>query len=127
MCSVPWAQLRASTGQLWAAACARTHPFSRTHLCTASPSASLTHALTRSHSRVGTQQDVTTFLAWAASPEHDERKLVGIKALTILAFMIAFAMYQKKLKWAPLKSRKVRCAIFVWALGGGQGGWGRHG
>jgi ubiquinol-cytochrome c reductase cytochrome c1 subunit len=52
-------------------------------------------------------QDVTTFLAWAASPEHDERKLVGVKALTIIGIMWAFAVYQKRLKWAPLKSRRV--------------------
>lgn len=29
-------------------------------------------------------QDVTTFLAWAAQPEMDERKLMGIKGLTII-------------------------------------------
>ncbi|KIY99740.1 ubiquinol-cytochrome c reductase cytochrome c1 subunit [Monoraphidium neglectum] len=52
-------------------------------------------------------KDVTTFLAWAASPEHDERKLVGVKALTIIGIMWAFAVYQKRLKWAPLKSRRV--------------------
>lgn len=50
---------------------------------------------------------MTTFLTWAATPEHDERKLVGIKALTIIAIMWCFALYQKRLKWAPLKSRKV--------------------
>jgi hypothetical protein len=38
---------------------------------------------------------VTTFLSWASAPEHDERKLVGIKALTIIGVMWVFALYQK--------------------------------
>jgi ubiquinol-cytochrome c reductase cytochrome c1 subunit len=52
-------------------------------------------------------QDVTTFLAWAATPEQDERKLVGLKAITILSFMLIYAIYQKKLRWAPLKTRRI--------------------
>lgn len=52
-------------------------------------------------------KDVTTFLSWAAAPEQDERKLVGVKALTVIAVMWGFALYQKRLKWAPLKSRRV--------------------
>ena len=32
-------------------------------------------------------QDVTTFLAWAAEPEHDDRKLMGVKWITILALV----------------------------------------
>lgn len=52
-------------------------------------------------------KDVVTFLAWAAAPEQDERKLVGIKALAILSLMIAYAAYQKRLKWAPLKTRRL--------------------
>jgi ubiquinol-cytochrome c reductase cytochrome c1 subunit len=42
---------------------------------------------------------VTTFLAWAASPEHDERKLMGIKGITIIGIMWAFALYHKRLRW----------------------------
>ena len=52
-------------------------------------------------------KDVTTFLSWAAAPEHDERKLVGVKALTLIGVMWCFALYQKRLKWAPLKTRRV--------------------
>ncbi|KAF8072580.1 hypothetical protein HT031_000240 [Scenedesmus sp. PABB004] len=52
-------------------------------------------------------KDVTTFLAWAASPEQDERKLMGVKALTIIGIMWGFALYQKRLRWSVLKSRKV--------------------
>ncbi|WIA28519.1 hypothetical protein OEZ86_011062 [Tetradesmus obliquus] len=52
-------------------------------------------------------KDVTTFLAWAASPEQDERKLMGIKAMTLIAIMWTYAIYQKRLRWSTLKSRKV--------------------
>lgn len=52
-------------------------------------------------------QDVTTFLAWAASPEADERKLMGIKAVAIISIMWAFALYQKRLRWSTLKSRRI--------------------
>lgn len=50
---------------------------------------------------------MTTFLAWAASPEHDERKLMGLKGMTVIGVMWAFAIYQKRLRWSTLKSRKV--------------------
>ena len=52
-------------------------------------------------------QDVTTFLAWAAEPEHDERKLMGAKWIFILSVVLLTAGYYKRWKWAPLKSRKV--------------------
>ncbi len=48
-----------------------------------------------------------TFLAWAASPEQDERKLVGLKGLAVIGLMVTYAIYQKRLRWAPLKSRRV--------------------
>jgi ubiquinol-cytochrome c reductase cytochrome c1 subunit len=41
---------------------------------------------------------VTTFLAWAASPEMDDRKLMGIKGLTVIGVMWLFAIYQKRLR-----------------------------
>ncbi|CAL5218558.1 g249 [Coccomyxa viridis] len=52
-------------------------------------------------------KDVTTFLAWAAEPEHDERKLMGAKWIFILSVVLLTAGYYKRWKWAPLKSRKV--------------------
>ena len=52
-------------------------------------------------------QDVTTFLAWAAEPEHDERKLMGAKWIFILSVVLLTAGYYKRWKWAPLKSRKL--------------------
>lgn len=32
---------------------------------------------------------------------------MGVKAMTIISIMWAFAMYQKRLRWSVLKSRKV--------------------
>lgn len=52
-------------------------------------------------------KDVTTFLAWAAEPEHDERKLMGAKWIFALSLMLCLAIYWKRWKWAPIKSRKV--------------------
>jgi len=52
-------------------------------------------------------KDVATFLTWAASPEHDLRKKMGIKALTMLALLAIPSYYIKRSKWSVLKSRKI--------------------
>jgi ubiquinol-cytochrome c reductase cytochrome c1 subunit len=52
-------------------------------------------------------KDVSTFLAWAAEPEHDDRKKMGMKATVILAGMTILSIYLKRFKWAPIKSRKI--------------------
>jgi len=52
-------------------------------------------------------KDVSTFLSWAAEPEHDERKLMGIKFVFVLSLVALQAGYYKRWKWAPLKSRKL--------------------
>jgi len=52
-------------------------------------------------------KDVATFLCWAAEPEHDERKLLGIKALALLALCAIPTLYWKRFKWSTLKSRKI--------------------
>jgi len=52
-------------------------------------------------------KDVTTFLAWAAEPEADDRKLMGIKWIFALSLVLIQATYFKRWTWAPLKSRKV--------------------
>lgn len=52
-------------------------------------------------------KDVTTFLAWASNPEHDERKQMGLKVVVVASIMFVFAAYMKRLKWAPLKSRRI--------------------
>eukprot|EP01104_Vermistella_antarctica_P006581 TRINITY_DN17290_c0_g1_i1.p1 TRINITY_DN17290_c0_g1~~TRINITY_DN17290_c0_g1_i1.p1 ORF type:complete len:300 (+),score=71.97 TRINITY_DN17290_c0_g1_i1:41-901(+) len=53
-------------------------------------------------------KDVTTFLCWAAEPEHDERKEMGVKTILILSLMLVPALYFKRLKWAGIKSRVIQ-------------------
>ncbi|GIX86291.1 cytochrome c1, heme protein, mitochondrial [Caerostris darwini] len=52
-------------------------------------------------------KDVSTFLRWAAEPEHDTRKRMFIKVMLILTLLTGVSYYYKRLKWAPLKSRKI--------------------
>jgi len=52
-------------------------------------------------------KDVTTFLAWAAEPEHDDRKKMGLKAMIILTALTGLSIYLKRFKWSVLKSRKL--------------------
>ena len=52
-------------------------------------------------------KDVSTFLVWAASPEHDMRKKMGLKALTMLSFLLVTSYYFKRHKWTVIKSRKM--------------------
>mmetsp|Transcript_5946 Transcript_5946/g.9002 ORF Transcript_5946/g.9002 Transcript_5946/m.9002 type:complete len:290 (-) Transcript_5946:164-1033(-) len=52
-------------------------------------------------------KDVATFLAWAAEPEHDERKKSGFKWLTALTMAILITGYYKRFRWSILKTRKI--------------------
>merc|ERR1711944_195578 len=52
-------------------------------------------------------KDVSTFLTWAASPEHDLRKKMSIKALLALSITSGLLFYIKRSKWSVLKSRKI--------------------
>ena len=52
-------------------------------------------------------KDVSTFLAWAAEPEHDDRKKMCLKATIILTSLTVLSIYLKRFKWAPIKSRKI--------------------
>jgi ubiquinol-cytochrome c reductase cytochrome c1 subunit len=52
-------------------------------------------------------KDVSTFLCWAAEPEHDERKRMGMKAMIYLSILAAVTFYTKRLKWSVLKNRQV--------------------
>lgn len=52
-------------------------------------------------------KDVATFLRWAAEPEHDERKRMGMKSMMVFAMIIAVSYYYKRHKWTVLKSRKI--------------------
>jgi len=52
-------------------------------------------------------KDVTIFLAWAAEPEHDERKLMGFKAMVLLSIFAVTSFYWKRLKFSVLKSKDI--------------------
>eukprot|EP01132_Coremiostelium_polycephalum_P007455 gene7455-9161_t len=52
-------------------------------------------------------KDVSTFLAWASEPEHDERKKLGLKIILGLALIAGPVFYWKRLKWSSIKSRKI--------------------
>ena len=52
-------------------------------------------------------KDVVEFLNWAAEPEMDTRKLMGVKVLTVTAVLWALSIAVKRYKWAPLKTRKI--------------------
>ncbi|EIW66022.1 hypothetical protein TREMEDRAFT_45881 [Tremella mesenterica DSM 1558] len=52
-------------------------------------------------------KDVVTFLSWAAEPEHDERKKMGLQAVIILSTMFAISIYVKRFKWSVVKNRKL--------------------
>jgi ubiquinol-cytochrome c reductase cytochrome c1 subunit len=52
-------------------------------------------------------KDVTTFLSWASEPKQDERKLLGLKAMFVLALSLAPAVYWKRMKWSVVKNRKI--------------------
>lgn len=55
-------------------------------------------------------KDVSTFLKWAAEPEHDDRKKMALKALGMFSILIALSFYYKRHKWTSLKTRKI---VFV--------------
>lgn len=52
-------------------------------------------------------KDVCTFLTWAASPEHDMRKRMAIKCLSMLTILAGLSYYVKRHKWTAIKSRKM--------------------
>ncbi|KAI5795084.1 cytochrome C1 family-domain-containing protein [Geopyxis carbonaria] len=52
-------------------------------------------------------KDVVEFLNWAAEPEMDTRKKMGMKVLTITTVLLALSIWVKKYKWAPIKTRKL--------------------
>ncbi|OAA62706.1 cytochrome c1, mitochondrial precursor [Niveomyces insectorum RCEF 264] len=52
-------------------------------------------------------KDVVEFLNWAAEPEMDDRKKMGMKVLVVTSVLFAMSVWVKRYKWAWLKSRKV--------------------
>ncbi|RPA95836.1 hypothetical protein L873DRAFT_1773995 [Choiromyces venosus 120613-1] len=52
-------------------------------------------------------KDVVEFLNWAAEPEMDQRKKMGMKVIIITTVLTALSIWIKKYKWAPIKARKL--------------------
>jgi len=52
-------------------------------------------------------KDVVEFLNWAAEPEMDDRKKMGMKVLVATSALWAISVWVKRYKWAWLKSRKL--------------------
>jgi ubiquinol-cytochrome c reductase cytochrome c1 subunit len=53
-------------------------------------------------------KDVATFLNWAAEPEHDERKKLGLKAVILFSSLTVLSVLVKRFKWTVIKNRKIR-------------------
>lgn len=52
-------------------------------------------------------KDVSTFLKWAAEPEHDQRKKMALKAMMMFSLLFGLTYYIKRHKWSVIKSRKI--------------------
>ncbi|ODM15338.1 hypothetical protein SI65_09279 [Aspergillus cristatus] len=52
-------------------------------------------------------KDVVEFLNWAAEPEMDDRKKMGVKAITLLTGLFALSVWVKRYKWSAIKTRKI--------------------
>ncbi|KAG7272049.1 hypothetical protein CRUP_025986 [Coryphaenoides rupestris] len=52
-------------------------------------------------------KDVCTFLRWAAEPEHDQRKRMGLKVMMGSALLFPLVYYMKRHRWSTMKSRKI--------------------
>jgi len=48
-------------------------------------------------------RDVTTFLAWAAEPELEDRKRIGIKAILFLIVLTGMLYAVKRKVWKDIK------------------------
>eukprot|EP00737_Agarophyton_chilense_P001936 gb/GEZJ01002190.1/.p1 GENE.gb/GEZJ01002190.1/~~gb/GEZJ01002190.1/.p1 ORF type:complete len:282 (-),score=44.84 gb/GEZJ01002190.1/:1232-2077(-) len=52
-------------------------------------------------------KDVSTFMAWAAEPEHDQRKKMGMEWVGAFSILFFFMLYTKRFKWSLYKSRRL--------------------
>lgn len=52
-------------------------------------------------------KDVVTYLAWAAQPEHDERKLIGCKWIFGMCCMAYLLQYYKRFRVSRMQTRRV--------------------
>jgi len=53
-------------------------------------------------------KDVVTFLSWASEPELDDRKRMGLQAISVLAALTFISVLVKRFKWAGIKTRKLQ-------------------
>jgi len=53
-------------------------------------------------------KDVVTFLSWAAEPELDERKRMGMQTMIVLSTLTLLSMLTKRFKWAQIKTRRLQ-------------------
>lgn len=65
-------------------------------------------------------KDVSTFLSWAAEPEHDERKLMGIKFVFVLSLVALQAGYYKRWKCEPVLCPPSPCTHALSQVGSAQ-------
>jgi ubiquinol-cytochrome c reductase cytochrome c1 subunit len=52
-------------------------------------------------------KDVATFLAWAAEPEHDERKKMGFQWIGGFVFLTIGMLYYKRLRFSIYKNKRL--------------------
>ena len=52
-------------------------------------------------------KDVVEFLNFAAEPEMDQRKKMGVAVITVTSVLLALSIWVKRYKWAPVKTRKL--------------------
>jgi ubiquinol-cytochrome c reductase cytochrome c1 subunit len=52
-------------------------------------------------------KDVACFLAWAAEPEHDERKKGGMQFAVAVAAALIVTGFYKRFRWSIYKTRKI--------------------
>lgn len=52
-------------------------------------------------------KDVVEFLNFAAEPEMDKRKKMGVAVVTITTCLLALSIWVKRYKWSPVKTRKL--------------------
>lgn len=57
-------------------------------------------------------KDVTTFLAWAGEPGHDEHKKTGLKFFFLFSLIGVQMLYWKRLRWSTIKHRDVSIKKF---------------
>ena len=52
-------------------------------------------------------KDVVEFLNFAAEPEMDQRKKMGVAVVTVTTVLLALSIWVKRYKWSPVKTRKL--------------------